>query len=64
MSSSAFDDLAARLRGALLLPGDPACDDARSVWNAMIDRPPAAIARSLPPPARSLTGHSTNTRSE
>ncbi|WP_158059040.1 FAD-binding oxidoreductase [Halorussus halophilus] len=33
------------LRGDLLLPDDPAYDEARTVWNAMIDRYPAAIAR-------------------
>jgi FAD/FMN-containing dehydrogenase len=32
-------------RGVLLRPGDPAYDDARVIWNAMIDRRPALIAR-------------------
>jgi FAD/FMN-containing dehydrogenase len=36
-----------RLRGSLLLPGEPAYDEARSIWNAMIDRRPAMIARCL-----------------
>ncbi|HEY2806959.1 MAG TPA: FAD-binding oxidoreductase [Gemmatimonadales bacterium] len=41
------DTLRAKLRGGLLLPGDSGYDDARSIWNAMIDRKPAAIVRAL-----------------
>lgn len=37
--------LAGRLRGALLGPADPGYDESRSVWNAMIDRRPAAVVR-------------------
>jgi FAD/FMN-containing dehydrogenase len=37
------------LRGALLLPGDPGYDAARSIWNAMIDKRPAMIARCAGP---------------
>lgn len=33
------------LRGPLLQPGDAGYDDARRVWNGMIDRKPAMIAR-------------------
>jgi hypothetical protein len=33
------------LRGELVLPGDDAYDEARSVWNGIIDRRPALIAR-------------------
>ncbi|RIK37590.1 MAG: hypothetical protein DCC58_17795, partial [Chloroflexi bacterium] len=36
---------AASLRGALLQPSDAAYDDARKVWNGMIDKRPALIAR-------------------
>jgi FAD/FMN-containing dehydrogenase len=35
------------LRGELILGNDPDYDDARSIWNAMIDRRPALIARCL-----------------
>jgi len=44
---AAFQDLQTRLRGPLLPPGSPAYDEARSLWNAMIDRRPAVIARCL-----------------
>jgi FAD/FMN-containing dehydrogenase len=33
------------LRGELLLPGDEGYDEARAVWNGMIDKRPALIAR-------------------
>jgi FAD/FMN-containing dehydrogenase len=37
--------LAASLRGKLFRPSDPEYDDARHIWNGMIDRYPALIVR-------------------
>ncbi|MZE78342.1 FAD-binding oxidoreductase [Streptomyces xinghaiensis] len=39
------DELAARLRGRLLRPGDPDYEPARELWNGMIDKHPALVAR-------------------
>src|SRR5687768_17291719 len=39
------DAFKATLRGALLCPGDHGYDDARRIWNAMIDRRPSYIVR-------------------
>jgi FAD/FMN-containing dehydrogenase len=41
----ALSRLRTDLRGVLLLPGDEGYDEARAVWNAAIDRRPAAVAR-------------------
>lgn len=43
--AAVIDDLRAVLRGALLQAGDPGYDEARLVWNGMIDRHPALIAQ-------------------
>lgn len=42
---TAMERLRKEIRGELLLPGDSGYDDARQVWNAMIERRPAAILR-------------------
>lgn len=42
-----IDSFRTRLRGPLLLPGDPVYDEGRAIWNAMIDRRPALIVRCL-----------------
>jgi FAD/FMN-containing dehydrogenase len=45
LGDSALAELKSRFRGDVLRPGDPGYEAARQIWNAMIDRRPAAIAR-------------------
>ena len=45
VDAAAVEQFGSRLRGALLRPGVPGYDGARTIWNAMIDRRPALIAR-------------------
>lgn len=40
-----FKELKNNFKGTILFPDDDAYDSARSIWNAMIDKRPAAIAR-------------------
>ena len=40
-----IEALAAELHGEVIVPGATGFDDARSIWNGMIDRRPAIIAR-------------------
>ncbi|HWK60939.1 MAG TPA: FAD-binding oxidoreductase [Eoetvoesiella sp.] len=40
-----FTKLKGNLQGEILVPGDTAYDTARVIWNAMIDKRPAAIVR-------------------
>ena len=45
LQASSIDDFKAGLRGALLCPDDVGYEEARKVWNGMIDRHPAMIVR-------------------
>lgn len=45
LEPDAVEGLADRLRGPLLTPEDPGYEEARTLWNAMIDERPALIAR-------------------
>jgi FAD/FMN-containing dehydrogenase len=45
IASQAVDQLRSDLRGNLLASGAPGYDESRTIWNAMIDRRPALIAR-------------------
>jgi FAD/FMN-containing dehydrogenase len=47
VDATILDGLRTRLRGPLVLPGEPGYDEHRALWNGMIDRKPAAIARCL-----------------
>jgi FAD/FMN-containing dehydrogenase len=44
--AAVLDGLRAGLRGTLHVPGEPDHEDARTIWNAMVDRRPAVIVRA------------------
>ncbi len=45
LQADRLNDLKSNFRGAIILPGDSAYEGARKIWNAMIDKHPAIIAR-------------------
>ena len=49
LQKSSIDEFKAHFRGDVLLPGDAGYDEVRQIWNAMIDRKPALIARCTSP---------------
>lgn len=49
IGSDSVEALRSALRGEILFPGAPGYDDARTIWNAMIDKRPALVVRCLGP---------------
>ncbi len=47
LKQDVIESLKMRLKGSLLVPGEPSYDESRTVWNAMIDRKPALVVRCL-----------------
>ncbi len=47
LSQEIFESLKTRLHGQMFFPGDTGYEQSRTIWNGMIDRRPAAIARCL-----------------
>ena len=47
LSEAVVNNLAAALQGRLVRPADTGYDASRALWNGMIDRRPALIARCV-----------------
>ena len=47
LDNATVEEFRARLRGKLIQPGDAAYDEARKVYNGMIDKRPGLIARCV-----------------
>jgi FAD/FMN-containing dehydrogenase len=47
VSSEDMEGLRSRVRGSLLMPEDKTYDEARRIWNGMIDRRPSAILQAM-----------------
>jgi len=47
LQDTRVDELKRGFRGEVILPGDEAYESARKIWNAMIDKRPAIIARCI-----------------
>ena len=45
LSEESVEEFRTSLRGQLIFPGEPGYDEARTLWNAQIDKHPALIAR-------------------
>lgn len=45
LQEAAIEEFRGRLGGGIIFPGDPSYDQARTLWNAMIDKHPALIVR-------------------
>ena len=47
LQQATLDSLRMRLKGSVLATGDAGYDESRTVWNGMIDQPPALVVRCL-----------------